>query len=504
MPTASKSIWIDESPIDKTHNSLKNTVKADVCIVGGGITGVTAAYLLTKAGKKVVLLERDMIGGGETAYTTAFITYIFDEYLHDIVRHVGEGTARIVWESGKRAIDLIEEIVTKEKIDCEFKRVPAYVYTNTKKDKEKYLDKEVEIGKRLGFDISLFESKELGFKNTGGMKICCQAKFQPLQYIQSLMKIAETNGAEVYEQTEVRDWENKGERVEVRTDKGTVEASYVLFATHAPINSAMNVQLKLTPYQTYVIEGELPKNTLAEALYWDTEEPYHYLRIDKCNTYDRFILGGEDHKTGQEGKTTPQQRWDNLEKYLQTILPDIKYEIKHRWSGQIYESVDGIPYIGSNPLHKNELLGTGFAGNGMTFGTITAKLCSDIVLKRSSDWLSVYNPSRISGAKNAVAAGVDYIKEMTMGRLFKRATVSEEDVEVDEGAVIEIDGKKVALYKDKDGTEPKLSAVCTHAGCIVDWNSAEKTWDCPCHGSRFSKNGEVLRGPARKSLERIM
>lgn len=373
--------WPEEVKDKKNYPGLKNDLNVDIVIIGGGLTGILTAYLLSKSGKKVAVLEKEKIGEGATEYTTAFITQVIDTDIEELVDLFGKKKAKLVWESGGKAIDLIEKIVSDEKIDCDFKRCSAFIYTSFKKN-------QTEI------------------KN--------QAKFQPLKFLHTLAQKASENGVLIFEETEVL--EVKGDNpVIVKTKNSTVQSQYAVISTYQPLGHPLEFFLKMGLYTSYVLEAKIPKKKLPEAIFWDRMSPYHYFRIDPQKTYDRLIIGGEDHRS--ELKISPEKNYQALEDYLKSIIPQIKYEITRKWAGPILETVDGLPFIGRMSRNDYHLVATGFSGNGMTYSAIAAQIFQDIILGNSNPWIPVYNPKRIPTPSQLIRKGIDYTKILYGGAI---------------------------------------------------------------------------------------
>lgn len=493
MKEYTKSRWIEDMPLEKKYPSLEGDIKVDVAVIGGGIVGIVTAYYLSKAGRSVALLEKDTLASGETGNTTAFLTEVFDFYLYEIKRRFGKKIAKKTWEAGRLAIDEIERISRDEKIECEFKRVPVYIYAADKKDFET-LKKEYELASELGLlHVHISDKNDLPFKNAGYMKVEKQGKFHPRKFLIPLAKKAQESGAQIFEETKVLKTIGKNP-TKVVTARGTVSAKHVVVCTNSPHQDDIEVTVRVVPYQTYVLEMEIPKGKIEEAIYWDTLDPYQYFRIDG----DRMILGGMDHQTGKQKGDA----YAALEKYFKETFHGLDYKIINRWSGQVIESMDYLPFMGRSFLNKNRYLATGFAGNGMTMGIISAMVNADQILGRKNKYAEIFGTDRIKAVFKIMGRGLEYAYHFVKDRLVKGKT-SFAGIKKDSGEVCDLNGEKVAVYKDENGNVIKLSAVCTHLKCIVNWNDSDKTWDCPCHGSRFQKTGEVLAGPAREPLLQI-
>ncbi len=478
----------------KNYPSLRSALEVDVAIVGGGIAGVTAAYELVKAGRRVALLEQGQIGDGMSGWTTAFVTYVTDADLGELRRTFGDAGASLAWASGRDAADEIGRIIREESIACDFMRCPAYFYAPDGAGQAR-LGREERLARKFGFQARLTE-ESLGFTNLGCLRVEEQGKFDPMKYLHALADRAVKHGAQIFEHSKVLGYSSGDPRV-LNTAQGEVRARDVLLATYSPIGDPGRLSLRLNPWQTYVLEAEIPRGLLPEALLQDTLRPYHYFRVDRFPTHDRLILGGEDHPTGE--RTDTAARFARLEKFLHDLLPGQAIKVVRTWSGEILETLDGLPYVGR--VGRGLYVATGFSGTGMTFGTLSAMLVRDLILKKPNPAAHLYRPGRLTALPRLFARGWRYLGKFLRDRL--RSGGALERLQPGEGAIVELQGKKVAAYRTPEGALIKLSPVCTHLGCLVRWNGAAKTWDCPCHGSRFKKDGDVLNGPAAKPLEKL-
>lgn len=480
--------------------SLSQDIQTEALIIGGGIAGVTAAYLLAKAGRSVILVEKARLGGGQTLCTTAHISYPTDERMRDLVRTFGHEHAEAAWDACKAAADQIRCNVCAEEIDCDFRHVPGYLYAASTSEEEKdSLREDATLAARMGFDAQFIPQCPL--THQPAVLFANLLKFHPTKYVLALAEAAEKLGAQIYEDCEA--WEFDSEQRRVRCNGRFISYQHVFIATHVPLQgtagmlSSTLLQTKLAGYTTYAIEAELSDITVPEALWWDTADPYFYLRIDKVNDQLRIIAGGEDHKTGQEEDTD--SRYLMLEQRIQQFFPSARF--LRRWSGQVIETVDGLPYIGE---YAGQFVATGFSGTGMTFGTLSAMMFSEHVQGMNSPWRELFRIER-----KEFSSTWDYLKEnkdypyYLAKSLFKGRSRDPADLAEGEGAILRFHGKKVAATKDKDGKITLLSAVCPHMGCVVAWNHAGQTWDCPCHGSTFTAQGKVLTGPAETPLDPI-
>lgn len=488
--------------------ALRKPMRVDVLVVGGGMTGITAAYLLKRAGLTVALVERDRCCQQDTGNTTAHLTCVTDLRLHKLVKSFGRDHAQAIWDAGLAAIGQIEAITQREKIACEFTRVPGYLFASldSSKDESKQLKRDAELAQELGFaaeflsQVPLFERPGVRFPN--------QAKFHPLMYLAELVNRIQGDGSHVFEHSEAtefeRDEQEKHIRVTVRNH--TVTCDYVVIATDVPLtglsdtSSAGLLQARLAPYTSYVVGASLSPGSAPVASYWDTSNPYYYLRIDAGKPRDYAVFGGLDHKTGQVEETS--EIFERLTAKLLEYLPQAK--VDRRWSGQVIESSDGLPLIGETA--DRQYVATGYSGNGITFGTLAAMMICDAIAGRKNPWRELFAPDRSSlrrGVWNYVTENLEYPYYMVKDRLARAESDSLRSMKRGEGKILQVDGRRVAAYRDDRGRATVLAPECTHMGCIVHWNEAEQSWDCPCHGSRFTATGKILAGPAETGLEQL-
>ena len=496
--------WIDSAPIKRFPRLLKN-VGVDVLVIGAGVTGITAAYLLKKAGLSVALIERERVASVDTGHTTAHLTYVTDVELQELARNFGNDHAQAAWDAGAAAIDEIEGIVREEAIDCEFTRVPAYVHLRKRDFSAKEISslrKEAELAAKLGFDAEYL--KAAPYFNLPAVRFANQAKFHPRKYLRALALKLPGNGSHVFEKSAAIEFDAKKQRVKI--NRSWIGFERVIMATNNPlvglasITSTTLLQTKLSLYTSYAVGACVPLGTVPEALFWDTREPYDYLRIDRHRDFDYVIYGGEDHKTGQNKDT--EKAYARLVERLKTIIP--KARIDHRWSGQVICTPDGFPYIGENAEHQ--FVATGYCGNGITFGTVAAMMARDWATARKNPWTDLFAVDRkkIKGATwNYLRENKDYPYYMIKDWIARPEADSVRELKRGDGMIIGSRAKKRAVFRDDKGKIFQLSPVCTHLGCIVKWNRAESTWDCPCHGSRFKPTGEVIAGPAEEALSPI-
>jgi glycine/D-amino acid oxidase-like deaminating enzyme/nitrite reductase/ring-hydroxylating ferredoxin subunit len=498
---ARDSVWLKTADVPR-RSGLSKDESTDVCIVGAGISGLSTAYLLTRAGKSVIVLEDGEIGSGETSRTTAHLVNALDDRYTEIERLHGQEGSRRAAESHTRAIDQIEAIVREEQIDCDFSRLDGHLFVPPGDDPSQ-LDEELAAAHRAGLhQVHKISRAPLPSFDTGPcLRFPLQAQFHPLKYLAGLVSAIERRGGRILTQTHAGEI-NGGQTARITTSAGIVTAKAVVVATNTPVNDIVTIHTKQAAYRTFVVGFRVSRGSVPRALYWDTPDPYHYVRlVHETAEGDVLIVGGEDHKTGQEDDAG--ERFKRLTAWTRERFP-ITGDAVYSWSGQIMEPIDGLAFIGQNPGDaKNVYIATGDSGNGMTHGTIAGILLTDLILGRDNPWATLYDPSRITlraaseFAKENLNVAVQYADLVTGGEID-----STEQLAADSGAVIRRGLNKIAAYRDPNGQIHELSAICPHLGCIVQWNSSEKTWDCPCHGSRFGPQGKVLNGPAITGLHR--
>ena len=481
---------------------LMSDTSAEVCVIGAGIAGLTSAYLAAREGKSVVVLDQAGIGLGQTCRTTAHLSTAIDDRYIEIERIHGFENSRLAAASHVAAIDRIESIVFAEKIDCDFERVSGYLYAPPGEPAD-VLDRELEAARRAGLEGVEIVTAPLSFFETGRcLRFPRQAQFHPLKYLVRLASAIERDGGRIHSHARVTRIEG-GPAVRVETSDGhVITAGSAVVATNVPVNDLVAIHTKQAAYRSYAVAAAIPKNSVPHALFWDTLDPYHYVRVQPGSERDVLIVGGEDHKMGQADDA--EDRWDNLMTWSRERFPMID-RFEHRWSGRIVESIDGLAYIGRNPMDsENVYVVTGDSGMGLTYGTIAGILLTDLIMGRENPWTELYNPSRrrigaisdwLSENLNAVRRYTDWVKS---GEL-----KSVEDLPPGHGAIVGTGSSKVAAYRSPEGVLSQCSAVCTHLACAVAWNSSDETFDCPCHGSRFDKSGRVIEGPAVMDLSPI-
>jgi glycine/D-amino acid oxidase-like deaminating enzyme/nitrite reductase/ring-hydroxylating ferredoxin subunit len=489
--------WI-ESANKTEYPTLTEDISVDVAIVGGGIVGITCALLLKNKGLKVAILEANRIAHGTTGHTTAKITSQHGLIYKKIISKFGKEKAGQYAQANESAIHFISNLVKEKKIDCDFCWKPSYVYTQSE-DYITKIEREVEAALSLGIKASYQDKLPLPFDIKGAVRFENQAQFHPLKYLNSIAKEIPGDGSHIFEFTKVVDVED-GERCSVVTRNGNkVTATKIIIASHFPCYDGLGMYFaRMYAEKSYVL-GVKIKDKFPEGMFITAEDPGRSLRCQKYEDGEIILVGGEHHKTGSEKQTNI--HYENLGKYAKDVF-DLQ-GILYRWSTQDCMTVDGVPYVGYlTSKTTNILVATGFGKWGMTNSTAAANILTDLITKGESPWASVYSPSRFdiiaSGAK-LVSENLDVARTFLGGKI----TPAPKDVDIKNGEakVTNIDGEKVGAYRDEQGELHIVDITCTHLGCELVWNEAEKTWDCPCHGSRFSYDGDNIEGPAFNPLK---
>ena len=493
------SIWSNGTE-EAIFHPLSTDTSVDVCVVGAGIAGLSTAYMLGREGQSVVVLDSGSIGGGESGRTTAHLSNALDDRYYELERLHGIEGSRLAAESHSAAIDTVEAIVQGEKIDCGFERIDGYLFVPPGGERDE-LEEERRTAQRAGVTVEWVPRAPMEDFDTGPcLRFPRQGQLQPVKYLQGLGRAIERAGGRIFTGTHVKDVES-GSSVLVKTDAGpVVRARTAVIATNVPISETYGLYTANAAYRTYVIAARVPRGSVERALFWDTPDPYHYVRVHSGRGSDWLIVGGEDHKTGQADDLD--ERFKRLESWSRERFHKIE-SVDFRWSGQVMEPVDGLAFIGAHPLGKENIyIVSGDSGHGMTHGTLAGILLRDLILERSNPWARLYDPSRITLRAfadlacenvNVGAQFTDWLKDADMDSIDR--------IVPGEGATIQTGWRKLAVYRDEHGAYHQCSAVCPHLGCIVSWNSIEKSWDCPCHGSRFDPYGRVIHGPANKNLD---
>lgn len=507
--------WRNDT-VELQRPPLTQNASCDICIIGAGISGLTCAYLAAREGFQVIVADDGPIAGGETGNTTAHLSNALDDRYFEFERVHGPSKAKLCAESHSAAIDRIEDIIRAEEIACDFCRLDGFLFMPPGEAPE-ILDRELAAAVRAGLtDVQRMPTipglpTDLG----EALRFGRQAQFDPIAYCAGLAKAIERRGGRIFSQTHVDSIENGGPTKRVFSDKGVIRAAHVIVATNAPVIDSISIDLKQAPYRTYALAARVARGSVPRALFWDTSDtagdrdaPYHYVRHLRASAhdvqgadgdFDVLIIGGEDHRTGQafDGSL----RWNRLEHWARERFGI--HDVMQRWSGQVMEPVDYAAFIGQHPqAGRGIYIATGDSGMGMTHGTIAGILLTDLIADRPNPWAELYDPKRTSLATigtivsqnaNAVRQYADWFQLGDVTRI--------EEIPAEGGAIVRNGLTLRAVYRDCFGNTHTMSAVCPHLGGIVRWNPTNKSWDCPCHGSRFDAYGQVICGPAIAGLK---
>jgi glycine/D-amino acid oxidase-like deaminating enzyme/nitrite reductase/ring-hydroxylating ferredoxin subunit len=496
---ANRSLWIETTP-ETAYPQLGSQVEVDVVVVGAGITGVTTAWLLKQEGRRVALIEMRRIGEGTTGYTTAKLTVGHNLIYAELAKKYGEETGRAYAASNQWAIERLQELVSVEEINCDWEHASNYVYTEAK-ERLSDLRNEVEAARRVGVSAELTTETDLPFPVLGAIRVDGQAQFHPQKFLQGLAKKIVGDGSHVFEQTRATDVRS-GDDCVVLTDHGEVRARHVVLATHLPFLDRGLFFAKAHPQKSYAIATQVEQSKAPLGMYINAEQPTRSVRSTPGPNGSRWlVIGGEGHKPGRDDDT--RRRYKALESFLTDRFGD--RQVEHRWSTHDYVPLDRLPYIGQLRRRDERLLiATGFAKWGLTKGVVAAAILSDTILGRTNPWAREYNAKRLS-LKNSTVKFVAENAKVGSWFIGDRVRLRDSRDDIDalqrgEGAVARIGGRHLAVHRDDEGELHALSARCTHLGCLVGWNRADQTWECPCHGSQFGAHGELLQGPATEPL----
>lgn len=491
----SRSVWMD---VDVASDAapLEADSSADVAVVGAGIAGLSIAYELTLRGLSVVVLDRGEIAGGMTARTTAHLAPICDDSLAELLSMRGLDLAQGFQASQSAAVDRIEAIQEELGIDCEFRRLDGILFLDPESE-ESVLDDEVSAAKDIGVTVERGAGLPLRtLEDRPFLRYPAQAAFHPLKYLKGVAEALTDKGARLHANTAVVEVVEVEERVELKLASGhTVTAGHAVIATNSPIHDLVALHTKQAPYRTYAMGFEIEAGKIDDALYWDTEDPYHYVRLTSGEDgKDVLIVGGEDHKTGEADDA--HARFAALTSWIKTLVADLGPE-RYRWSGQVMDTLDYCGFIGREAGSKRVLVSTGDSGQGITHGVVASLLIPDLILGRENEFVEVYDPDRtpMKAATTYVSENITAVKNFAE-YLAPGELSSVDELEPGQGAIVRRGLSKIAAYRTEDGEIIEKSAACTHLGCHLHWNSFEACWDCPCHGSHFAPDGSVLNGPA--------
>ncbi len=495
------SLWQHKMPEYISKSKKTGDEIFDVLIVGGGITGITTALQLQKAGKKCILAEAHTIGFGTSGGTTAHLNTFMDNSYANIEKDFGEDNAQLLASAAREALDLVKKNIKEYAIDCEHSEQEGYLFSQDEKQ-TKELDDIYDASKKAGCEIRYENKIPVPVDFIKAVVFEKQAQFHPAKYFYALAKVFEDAGGVLLQGCRITGVHEKGDHLEIESFLGKIEARQLIYATHIPPGVNL-LHFRCAPYRSYAMGIKLKNNKYPDGLAYDMYDPYHYYRTQEVDGQKYLIAGGEDHKTAHQ--TNTEECFRKLEAYLRKYF-DIE-EVSFKWSSQFFAPADGLPYIGHLPGNPdNVFVATGFGGNGMTYSHVTALMLTDIIVKGESRYEKLFDPNRIkpvAGFENFVKEAADVVAKFIGDRFAKTKIKELAELAPGEAKVVKYEGDSIALYKDKNGLLHAVNPACTHVNCIVGWNTAEQTWDCPCHGARFSMDGEVLTGPARKDLEKI-
>lgn len=500
LPQFPVSYWTAEADIP-TFPKLERDRQTDVVVVGAGLTGITTAYLLAKAGMKVIVLEAGRVLHGTTGHTTAKITAQHDVIYDELINHFGEYSARLYYEANRDALQFIRSTADEEKVDCRLATEDAYLYAETEQSAAK-LDKEYRAYGQLGIPSQLTDSITLPFQIKSALAMKDQARFDPIPYLMALIKRITALGGELFEHTTAMRVDEGAEPVVVTENDRRITCKYVVSASHYPFLDWKGFYFaRMHAERSYVLAVRVP-GPYPGGMYLSVDQPTHSIRLAEEGDQPLLLIGGEGHKAGQSPCTI--RHYEALQTFAESKFSAT--EIAYRWSAQDLVTLDKLPYIGPITAGTdNVLIATGYRKWGMTNATAAAQILADRVLGQVNRYKELFDPSRFHAdpdIKSFVKDNADVAKELISGKL-ELTYRSPDELKAGEGGVVRVNGKRAGAYRDPDGDLHLVDTTCTHLGCETHWNDGDQTWDCPCHGSRYSYKGEVVEGPAKEPLARI-
>ena len=493
------SLWMDSAWAPELA-PLQGSQRTQICVIGAGIAGLTTAYRLAASGKEVLVIDERGLYGGQTARTTGHLCNALDDRYFELERLHGREGACLAAQSHAAAVDMIEAICTVERIDCDFARVDGYLVQGAGDRRGGILDREYDAASRAGVACERVPGAPGALAVFGdALRFRRQARFHGLRYLAGLARAVETAGGRLHRASATH--VEGGRDAHVLTSDGMrIDCEAVVVATHVPFNDRLALHTKQAAYRSYVIALRIDAQAVPDALLWDTQDPYHYIRIAHVDGAHWLVVGGEDHKVGQDDH--PEQHFTELERWTRGHFPDA-LSLGYHWSGQIIEPVDALAFIGHNPGRAdNVYIATGDSGNGLTHGTIAGMLIADLIEGRDSPWRDLYAPDRrtLRAADEFLRENLNFVPYY--GDLLRGGDVDDSaHIGAGEAAILREGRHKIAAWRDDEGVLHLHSAICPHLGCVVHWNDVECSWDCPCHGSRFDpRDGSRLNGPADRGL----
>jgi glycine/D-amino acid oxidase-like deaminating enzyme/nitrite reductase/ring-hydroxylating ferredoxin subunit len=497
----SRSLWMDVDVAPGT-SKLTRDIECDTAVGGSGIAGLSTAYELSGQGQKVVVLDRGKIGRGMTARTSAHLSANNDDSFKTMIDRRGEKLARDFYISQSASITRIETIQSSESIDCDFRRVDGFLFPGPQTEQSE-IEEEYKASQAAGMPVHYAKGVPLkGYESGRSLRYPDQATFHPTKYFQGLVRCIKAREGRLFADTAVMTVEEEDGRVVVKTEGGqTVRAKNAVVATNSPINDRVALHSKQAPYRTYAMALRLPRGKLPDALYWDTLDPYHYVRLQPGKDDDYLIVGGADHKSGAADDA--EVRYEAIEAWIRNLVPDLG-AVTHRWSGQVLDTIDYSAFSGRNPGSKNVYVHTGDSGQGLTHGVVGSLIIARMIMQDEDLWQELYGPERktASALSTLISENLTTIKNLAE-YVAPGEVGSFDEIEPGHGSIVRQGLKKAAAYRDESGGLHAYSAACTHLGCHLHWNSFEGCWDCPCHGSQFDVDGAVLNGPAIHPLEKV-
>lgn len=502
-----KSLWIADGEKETNYKKLEQNMETEVCIIGGGIAGAVTAYLLSKNGVNVTVLERNKICMGVTSNSTAKLTSqhgLFYKYLKDTN---GLEYAKRYLKSNEDGIRLAEKIINVENIECEYEKKDAYVFATNESELEK-IKNEVKVLKEINFDAEFVEKINIPVeKCLGAIKFKNQAQFNPRKYVASLFEKVKNMGGKIYENSKVIDikQEDNNYRITVENNNCIVKAKKVVLCTHYPIKNFPGMYFtKMYQDKSYVIavDTKQDEKDMIDGMYIQSCDPIISFRTANYQNKKLLIIAGSGHRTGEpNGKI--EDYFKNLENYIKKYYP--KSEIMFKWSTEDCVTLDKVPYIGEfSNLMPNLYVATGFKKWGMSTSHVAGLLISDMILGKENKYQNIYKATRLEPIKNIKEFG-NMLKESAYSLLINKIKPAQENFEnipLGCGGIVDIEGEKVGIYKREDGEIFAVKPYCKHLGCLVSWNNLEKTWDCPCHGSRYDYIGNIITEPSVKPLDK--